>query len=108
MGLSLCLVRCRCRACVTAPLRVASLTSETSEEVFCGLVCVAVGWPAFVLSQGFCRGPAYWRVPACMEGAFLEVFPVPWGGVVARATSVFFGDVDVFAGEPSGDPGEEW
>ena len=26
MGLSVCLVRCRCRACVTAPLMVASLT----------------------------------------------------------------------------------
>ena len=36
------------------------------------------------------------------------MFPVLWAGVVARATGVFFGDVDVFAGEPSGDPGEEW
>ena len=36
------------------------------------------------------------------------MFPVLWGGVVARATSVFFQDVDVLAGEPSGDPGEGW
>ena len=36
------------------------------------------------------------------------MFPVLRGGVVARATGVFFWDVDVFAGEPSGDPGEEW
>ena len=42
-----------------------------------------------------------------MEGAFLEVFPVLRGGVVAWATGVFVGDVDVLAGEPSGDPGEE-
>ena len=27
---------------------------------------------------------------------------------MARATGVFFGNVDVLAGEPSGDPGEEW
>ena len=43
-----------------------------------------------------------------MEGAFLEVFAVLRGGLVARATGVFFGDVDLLAGEPSGDPGEEW
>ena len=43
-----------------------------------------------------------------MEGVFLEVFPVFQGGVVARATGVFFGDVNVFAGEPSGDSGEGW
>ena len=43
-----------------------------------------------------------------MEGAFPEVFPVLRGGVVAWATGVFVGDVDVLAGEPSGDPGEEW
>ena len=36
------------------------------------------------------------------------MFPVLRGGVVAPATGVFFGDMDVFAGEPSGDPGEEW
>ena len=36
------------------------------------------------------------------------MFPVLPGGVVARATGVFFGDVDVFAGEPSGGPGKEW
>ena len=36
------------------------------------------------------------------------MFSVLWGGVVARATDVFFPDVDVFAGEPSGDPGEGW
>ena len=36
------------------------------------------------------------------------MFPVLRGGVVARAMGVFFGDVDVFAGEPSGDPLEEW
>ena len=29
------------------------------EEVFGGLVCVAVGWPSFVLFQGFRRGPAH-------------------------------------------------
>ena len=29
------------------------------EEVFGGLVCVAVGLPSFVLSQGFRRGPAH-------------------------------------------------
>ena len=29
------------------------------EEVFGGLVCVAVGWPSFVLSEGFRRGPAH-------------------------------------------------
>ena len=29
------------------------------EEVFGGLVCVAVGWPSFVLPQGFRRGPAH-------------------------------------------------
>ena len=43
-----------------------------------------------------------------MEGAFFEVFAVLWGGVVARAAGVFLRDVDVLAGEPSGDPGEEW
>ena len=43
-----------------------------------------------------------------MEGAFLEVLPVLRGGVVAWATGVFVRDVDVLAGEPSGDPGEEW
>ena len=36
------------------------------------------------------------------------MFPVLRGGVVARATCVSVGDVDVLAGEPSGDPGEEW
>ena len=36
------------------------------------------------------------------------MLPVLRGCVVARATCVFFGDVDVLAGEPSGDPGEEW
>ena len=36
------------------------------------------------------------------------MFPVLRGGVVARATGVFVGDVDVLAGEPSGDPVEEW
>ena len=29
------------------------------EEVFGGLVCVALGWPSFVLSQGLRRGPAH-------------------------------------------------
>ena len=43
-----------------------------------------------------------------MGGAFLEVFLVLRGGVVARATGVFFRDVDVLAGESSGDPSEEW
>ena len=43
-----------------------------------------------------------------MEGAYLEVFPVLPGGVVARAADVFFRDMDVLASEPSGDPGEEW
>ena len=36
------------------------------------------------------------------------MFPVLRGGVVARAAGVFFQDVDVLAGEPSGDAGEEW
>ena len=36
------------------------------------------------------------------------MFLVLRGGVVARATGVFFRDVDVLAGETSGDPGEEW
>ena len=36
------------------------------------------------------------------------MFPVLWGGVVARAAGVFLQDVHVLAGEPSGDPGEEW
>ena len=34
-----------------------------------------------------------------MEGAFLEVFRVLWGGVVAQATGVFFWDVDVLLPE---------
>ena len=36
------------------------------------------------------------------------MFPVFQGCVVAGAAGVFFGDVDVLAGEPPGDPGEEW
>ena len=36
------------------------------------------------------------------------MFPVLRGGVVARAAGVFFRDVHVLAGEPSGDPGKEW
>ena len=35
------------------------LDQGVPEEVFGGLVCVAVGWPSFVLSQGFRRGPAH-------------------------------------------------
>ena len=34
-----------------------------------------------------------------MGGPFLEVFPVLWGGVVTRATGVFFSDMDVLAGQ---------
>ena len=36
------------------------------------------------------------------------MFLVVRGGEVARAAGVFFQDVDVYAGEPSDDPGEEW
>ena len=36
------------------------------------------------------------------------MFPVLWVDVVARAAGVFLQDVDVLAGEPSCDPGEEW
>ena len=36
------------------------------------------------------------------------MFLVLRGGVVAQARGVFVRDVDVLAGEPSGDPGEEW
>ena len=36
------------------------------------------------------------------------MFPVLWGGVVARGAGVFLRDVDVLAGEPFFDPGEEW
>ena len=43
-----------------------------------------------------------------MEGAFPEVFPVLWGGVVTWAAGVFLQDVDVRAGQPPCDPGEEW
>ena len=43
-----------------------------------------------------------------MKEAVFEVFPVLRGGVVARATGVIFRDVDVLAGEPSGESGEEW
>ena len=43
-----------------------------------------------------------------MEGVCLEVSPVLWGGVVARAAGLFLRDVDVLAGEPPCDPGEEW
>ena len=43
-----------------------------------------------------------------MEGAYLEVFPVPWGSVVACAAGLFLQVVDVLAGEPPGDSGEEW
>ena len=53
--------------------------------------------------QGLCEGAFFYFFVG-----FFEVFPVLRGGVVARATAVFFEDVDVFAGEPSGDPGEEW
>ena len=42
------------------------------------------------------------------RGHFLKCPQSSRGGVVARATGVFVGDVDVLAGEPSGDPGEEW
>ena len=45
MGLSVFLVRCRCRAS-----HGGFLDQEVPEEVFGGLVCVALGWPAFVLS----------------------------------------------------------
>ena len=43
-----------------------------------------------------------------MEGAYLEVFPVFRGDLVAWAAGVFFRDVDVFAGKAPGDPGQEW
>ena len=36
------------------------------------------------------------------------MFPVLRGGVVARAAGVFFQDLDVLAGQPCGDSGEEW
>ena len=36
------------------------------------------------------------------------MFPVLRSGVVAQAAGVFVPDVDVRAGEPSRDPGEEW
>ena len=108
MGLSVCLVRCRCRACDTAPLVVASLTRGSRKR--CSVAWCAWLW---VGHPSCCRrvsaGDQPTSVsPACMEGAFLEVFPVLRAGVVARTTGVFFGDVDVFAGEPSGTPGEEW
>ena len=57
---------------------------------------------------GFPPGTSPLACPCLYGGGISEVFPVLRGGVVARATCVFFGDVDVFAGEPSGDPGEEW
>ena len=103
MGLSVCLARCRCRACVTAPLMVASLTRGSLKRC-------SVAWSALLWVGQPSAGdqPTSVSLPVCMEGAFLEVFPVLWGGVVARATGVFFRDVDVLAGEPSGDPGEEW
>ena len=100
MGLSVCLVRCRCRACVTAPLMVASLIRGSRRGVRwpgvrgCGLAILRV-------VAGFPPGTSPLACP-CLYGGGLR------GGVVARATGVFFGDVDVFAGEPSCDPGEEW
>ena len=36
------------------------------------------------------------------------MFPVLKGGVSAQKAGVLFWDVNVLAGEPSGDPGEEW
>ena len=65
-----------------------------------------VGQPSLIV--GFLPGTSPLACPCLREGAFLEVFLVLRGGVVARATGVFFWDVDVLAGEPSGDPAEEW
>ena len=42
MGLSVCLARCRCRACVTAPLMVASLTRGSLKR--CSLAWCAWLW----------------------------------------------------------------
>ena len=36
------------------------------------------------------------------------MFRVLWGGLVARSAGVFLRDLDVLAGEPPCDPGEEW
>ena len=42
------------------------------------------------------------------RGHFFKCSQSSGSGVVAWATGVFVVDVDVLAGEPSGDPGEEW
>ena len=71
-------------------------------------MCVAVCWPPFMLLQGVCWGLVHYCVAPLVEGARFEVLPVFRGGVVAWAVGVFLRDVDVFAGEPPGDSGEEW
>ena len=108
MGLSMCLVRCRCRACVTAPLMVASLTRGSRKR--CSVAWCAWLW---VRHPSCCRRVSAGDQPTSVSlpvwrGHFLKCSQSSGVGVVARATGVFFGDVDVFAGEPSGDPGEEW
>ena len=66
-----------------------------------------VGHPSFCRRVSAVDQPTSVSLPV-WRGAFLEVFTVLRDGVVARASGVFFGDMDVLADEPSGDPGEEW
>ena len=68
----------------------------------CSTFCFGLGFQLQNL-QDFIK-----KSRALIKDIFLEVFLVLRAGVVARATGVFFGDVDVLAGEPSGDPGDEW
>ena len=74
MGLSVCLVRCWCRACVTAPLMVASLTRGSQKR--CSVACCAwlwVGQPSRCRRVSAADQPTSVSLPV-WRGHFLKYF----------------------------------
>ena len=72
MGLSVCLARCRCRACVTAPLMVASLTRGSLKR--CSVAWCAwlwVGQPSCCRRVSAGYQPTSVSLPVC-RGHFLK------------------------------------
>ena len=104
---SACLLRCHCGACVNAPLMVASLIRGSLKRCWVAW-CV---WLWVGQLSCCCRVSAgdqptsvslpRWRrhISRCFQSS-----RVVWSH---GQQPVFFGDVDVFAGEPSGDFTEE-
>ena len=107
MGLSMCLARCRCRACITAPLMVASLTMGSLKRcsvAWCA--CMWVGKPSCCRRVSAGDQPTSVSLPV-WRGRFLKGSQSS-GVVWSHGQRVFFRDMDVLASEPSGDRGEEW